>query len=128
MRILISTALTAVLASYSSVYALSVTNHDGTDQKLIIIEGEKQREETVAPNKTLSNICPAGCVIQLENGEEYEFDGQEVVSIEEGLMFLDEPAQEDSSGSATPESQGESPGAQTPPAPSGQTPAQAPEK
>jgi hypothetical protein len=29
----------------------------------------------------------------MEGGEEYEFDGNEIVSIEEGLMFLDEPAQ-----------------------------------
>jgi hypothetical protein len=98
MRISISTAALAAVvafASLSSAHALSVTNRDGTDQKVTITEGDKQRLEVVAPSKTLQNVCPAGCVIQLQNGEEYEFDGNEIVSIEEGLMFLDEPAAEE---------------------------------
>jgi hypothetical protein len=28
----------------------------------------------------------------MQDGEEYEFDGNEIVSIEDGLMFLDDPA------------------------------------
>lgn len=124
MRILVSAAaLTVVFASYSSVYALSVTNRDGTDQKLTITEGEKQREEVVAPSKTLASICPAGCVIQLQNGEEYEFDGNEIVSIEEGLMFLDEPAQEDAADPAAQKPAGDAAGAQTTPPPQTQAPA-----
>lgn len=96
MRIVLSAAVMVfVLASGAPAYALSVTNRDGTDQKITITEGEKQRQEVVATMKTLANVCPAGCVIQLQNGEEYEFDGNEIVSIEEGLMFLDEPAQEE---------------------------------
>jgi hypothetical protein len=127
MRIVLSAAVAAiVLASGAPVYALSVTNRDGTDQKVTITEGEKQREEVIATTKTLSNVCPAGCVIQLQNGEEYEFDGNEIVSIEEGLMFLDEPAQEE-----VTDGQKASPGAAAgavngaaPPAAQAQTPAQ----
>lgn len=130
MRILVSAAaLFAAFAPYSSAYALSVTNRDGTDQKLTITEtGKEPRDETVAPNGVLSNICPQGCVIQLQNGEEYEFDGNEVVSIEEGLMFLDEPAQEENGDPATQKPSGSVNGAapSTPPAqtqtPAAQTP------
>jgi hypothetical protein len=38
--------------------------------------------------------------MKMADGEEYEFDGNEVVSIEEGLMFLDEPADANSAGAA----------------------------
>jgi hypothetical protein len=118
MRLLVSAALITVLASYSSAYALSVTNRDGTDQKITITEDKKQREETIGPSKTLANFCLAGCVIQLQNGEEYEFDGNEIVSIEEGLMFLDEPSQEDAGETAGQKPSGGPASGQTPPGPS----------
>ena len=38
--------------------------------------------------------------MKMADGEEYEFDGNEVVSIEEGLMFLDEPADGNSAGTS----------------------------
>jgi hypothetical protein len=123
MRIVLSAAVAIVaLASSTSAYALSVTNRDGTDQKITITEGEKQREEVIATTKTLSNVCPAGCVIQLQNGEEYEFDGNEIVSIEEGLMFLDEPAQEEVTDGAGQKASSGAASAPTPP--TAPTPAQ----
>jgi len=126
MRIVLSAAVAVIaLVSGSSAYALSVTNRDGTDQKITITEGQKQREEVVATTKTLSNVCPAGCVIQLQNGEEYEFDGNEIVSIEEGLMFLDEPAQEEvTDGAGQKPSPGAAGAANAPTPPGAQTPAQ----
>ncbi len=33
--------------------------------------------------------CSPGCIIELENGEQYEMKGGEVVSIEGGIMFVD---------------------------------------
>jgi hypothetical protein len=41
--------------------------------------------------------------MKMTDGEEYEFDGNEVVSIEEGLMFLDEPAEGSSVGTSSPD-------------------------
>lgn len=106
-------------SAFSSAFALSVTNRDGIDQKITITEGEKQRDEVIAPSRTLSGVCPAGCVIKLENNEEYEFDGNEIVSIEEGLMFLDEPAQEETAEGGVDKLATEAPVAVVPPAPDG---------
>ena len=41
--------------------------------------------------------------MKMPDGEEYEFDGNEVVSIEEGLMFLDEPAEGSGMGASGPD-------------------------
>jgi hypothetical protein len=42
----------------------------------------------------------------MPDGEEYEFDGTEIVSIEEGLMFLDELPDE-STDAGGPDTSGE---------------------
>jgi hypothetical protein len=74
----------------SAVPAISLTNRDATDQKLIIIEGDKQSEKIIKAGEKLE-LCEKSCVIRLPDGEDYEFDGAEIVSLEEGLLFLDNP-------------------------------------
>jgi hypothetical protein len=71
--------------------ALKLTNRDATEQKMTIHENAATREQVLKPSETLDGVCSGGCTIQMQDGEEYEFDGNEIVSIEEGLMFLDEP-------------------------------------
>jgi hypothetical protein len=70
--------------------AITLTNRDTADQKLIIIEGDKQSETVIKAGEKLE-LCPKSCVIRLPDGEDYEFDGGEIVSLEEGLLFLDNP-------------------------------------
>jgi hypothetical protein len=72
------------------VLGITLTNRDTTDQKLIIIEGDKQDERTIKAGEKLE-LCDKSCVIRLPDGEDYEFDGAEIVSLEEGLLFLDNP-------------------------------------
>src|SRR5262245_14793932 len=81
------------LAIVSPAQALKLTNRDTVDQKLTITENSATREQTLKPTESVDGFCASGCTIQIQNGEEYEFDGNEVVSIEEGLLYLDEPAQ-----------------------------------
>jgi hypothetical protein len=85
----------------SSAHALKLTNRDATEQKMTISENTASREQVLKPAETLDGICNGGCTIQMQDGEEYEFDGNEIVSIEEGLMFLDEQSQ----GSSEPQKQ-----------------------
>ncbi len=74
----------------ASASAISLTNRDSSDQTLIIIEGDKQSERTIKAGEKLE-LCEKSCVIRLPDGEDYEFDGKEIVSLEEGLLFLDNP-------------------------------------
>ena len=71
--------------------AITLTNRDMADQKLIIIEGDRQNERVIKAGEKLE-LCEKSCVIRLPDGEDYEFDGTEIVSLEEGLLFLDYPA------------------------------------
>lgn len=99
LRIALATGL--VLAAAFPAQALKLTNRDATEQKMTIQENTGAREQTLKPSETMEGFCASGCTIRMQDGEEYEFDGNEVVSIEEGLMFLDEPEQ----GSAPPPKQ-----------------------
>jgi hypothetical protein len=74
----------------SAASAITLTNRDTSDQKLIVIEGDKQNELVIKAGEKLE-LCQKSCVIRLPDGEDYEFDGTEVVSLEEGLLFLDTP-------------------------------------
>jgi hypothetical protein len=81
-----------ILAAASQADALQVTNRDTEDHKISVTEKSGTQELTVKASQVLDGICTGGCTIKTQDGEEYEFDGNEVVSIEEGLMFLDEPS------------------------------------
>jgi glycine betaine/choline ABC-type transport system substrate-binding protein len=85
----------------SGALAITVTNRDATEQKFTVIEDHKQKEQSVKPGAT-AEFCAQGCMITMPDGEDYEFDGPETVSIEEGLMFLedDAPASAASGGGA----------------------------
>jgi hypothetical protein len=91
MRTAYNVFMAAALALWpASGFAITLTNRDSTDQKLTVIEGDKQSERVVKAGEKIE-LCPKSCVIRLTDGEDYEFDGQEIVSLEEGLLFLDDP-------------------------------------
>ena len=83
--------IVAPLAFWSvSAFGITLTNRDTSDQALIITEGDRQSERTIKAGEKLE-LCEKSCVIRLPDGEDYEFDGNEIVSLEEGLLFLDNP-------------------------------------
>jgi hypothetical protein len=77
----------------SAAAGASLTNRDERDYKVTIIEGESSREHTLRPAGVLDGICQKGCVIRLNDSEEdeYELEGDEVVSIEDGSLYYDGP-------------------------------------
>lgn len=83
--------LLSLAAGLSPASAITLTNRDMADQKLIIIEGDRQNERVIKSGEKLE-LCEKSCVIRLPDGEDYEFDGTEIVSLEEGLLFLNSPA------------------------------------
>ena len=87
----------SVLALFSiwplAGFAITLTNRDAADQRLIIIEGDKQSETVIKAGQKLE-LCQKSCVIRLPDGEDYEFDGGEIVSLEEGLLFLHNPEEQ----------------------------------
>ncbi len=90
----------AALAAASQAEALQLTNRDTAEHKIALTEGGSTQDLLIKPSQVIDGICKAGCTMKTPDGEEYEFDGNEVVSIEEGLMFLDEPAEGTGTGAA----------------------------
>jgi hypothetical protein len=86
-------AVLAALCSTAAFATVTVTNRDDKEHKLTIIEGETKSDRVLKPNETLNDICAKGCIIRLNDSEtdEYELDGSETVSIEEGFLYDDTP-------------------------------------
>jgi hypothetical protein len=104
-----------VFLAPQSASALQLTNRDTTNYKLIIAElnGGAKKELETTPSQIIEDICLKGCTITMPDGQEYEFEGNEIVSIEEGLIFLDGP------DDLTGPSEGADEGAETEDPPSG---------
>lgn len=83
--------LLAAMVAGSGVMALQVTNRDAGEHTIIITENHVSRELMLKPSEMVDNICSNGCAMQLKGGQEYVYEGPETISIEENLMFLDEP-------------------------------------
>lgn len=92
IRVFVAGTVAAILTT-TSAYAVSVTNRDAKDFKLTIIEGDAKQDHVLKPSGVLENVCLKGCIIRLNDSEndEYELEGPEVVSIEEGYLYYDGP-------------------------------------
>jgi hypothetical protein len=97
------TAVSAAFAVVSQANALQLTNRDTAEHKIALTEPAGTQEVQIKPSQVIDGLCKTGCTMKMTDGEEYEFDGNEVVSIEEGLMFLDEPAEGSSIGTSGPD-------------------------
>lgn len=86
-------ACVAALLWTSTAEAVSVTNRDDKDFKITVIEGDAKQDHVLKPAQVLEGVCQKGCVIRLNDSEndEYELEGSEVVSIEEGYLYYDGP-------------------------------------
>jgi hypothetical protein len=76
-----------------AAHAVSVTNRDDKPYKVTVVEGDLKQDHTVAPAGVLQGVCLKGCLIRLgdSQNDEYELDGTEIVSIEDGYLYYDGP-------------------------------------
>ena len=102
----VNAALTiAALLMTSAASAVTVTNRGDKDVKVTVIEGEAKQDQVLQPTKVLEGVCQKGCIIRLNDSDndEYELEGSEAVSIEEGFLYYDSPVGEGApQGGTTP--------------------------
>lgn len=95
-----------MLADSCAMAAVSITNRDDKEHKLTVTENEggKKSEHVLKPNQVLEGLCEKGCIVRLNDSEEdeYELEGTEVVSIEEGYLYYDGPEGPAEQPAATP--------------------------
>jgi|GEM_PF-637204 len=86
-------AVVLLLTSGAAAQAVSITNRDDRDHKVTIIEGDTKTDHVLKPAQVLQGICVKGCTVRLNDDEEdeYQLETDDVVSIEEGSLYYDNP-------------------------------------
>ncbi len=69
--------------------ALTISNIDAKAHDVTVTAGGKDTKLTIDPKQQAEAACAGGCTVKLDSGEQYQFKGEESVSIEEGAMFID---------------------------------------
>lgn len=96
-------ALMAMPAAASAT-GVTLVNRDAKDHKLTLIEdkGAKTTDHVLKPSQVLEGVCATGCVVRINDSadDEYELEVGDKVSIEEGLLYYDEPEGAQPSGAA----------------------------
>lgn len=82
--------LVIVAAAFPALSA-SITNRDDKDHELTVIEGDAKQPHVLKPAGVLDGVCLKGCVVRIgsSQNDEYELEGSEIVSIEDGYLYYD---------------------------------------
>lgn len=101
-------SLMAAFIAVEAAAAVSITNRDDKEHKLTIIEGDSSKDHSLKPAAVMEGICAKGCIVRLNDSDndEYELEGNEVVSIEDGYLYYDGPDAPAAPGSGEPGKQG----------------------
>ena len=91
-RYTLITLAAAALFLIGEAHALTLTNRDGSQQRLEISEGgeELSRRVVIEPDQTIDGLCTTECTLVLENGDEMTFEVGEDVYIEDGRFVVTE--------------------------------------
>lgn len=86
-------ATSAIVATTGPAAAVALTNRDTREHKVTVLEGDARQDHTLAPLGVLNGVCLKGCLIRLNDSDndEYELEGNEIVSIEDGYLYYDGP-------------------------------------
>ena len=86
-------ALAALAIVAGPAQALTMTNNDAVDYEVIVIEGQGDgvtSQFDLEAGGSQFEFCENGCTIQLSNGTEATFNGDESVLIEDGQFVIAE--------------------------------------
>lgn len=97
------------------VAAQVLVNRDAASHTVTVMVKRERRQETLEAGATLRDFCPDGCVIRIDEDDARDFivEGDEQLSIEEGLVYFDgelKAAPEGGDGGAAAATPGESGG------------------
>jgi hypothetical protein len=69
--------------------ALTITNSDPDPHTITVKTAGESKDFKIEPQTEVEPPCDKGCTVELESGEQYEMQGGEEVSIEDGVIFVD---------------------------------------
>lgn len=94
MRVpLLAACIVAIVAHADVAVSATIANRDDHDHKITIVEGTRSTDHVLKPDGTVENVCLKGCIVRLNDSDEdeYELEGNDVVSIEDGNLYYDSP-------------------------------------
>lgn len=73
--------------------AIELTNYDEDDKTITIVEAGVASEAVIKAGASAKDICMSGCILQLgaDPENQFEFKGNETVSIEGNVVYDDTP-------------------------------------
>ena len=95
--------VTGLIADGAGAQVLN--NRDDVSRNVTVMAKSARRLVAVEPGKAISDFCPNGCVIRVDDDETRDFliEGNERLSIENGLVYFDgEIASKDGAAGETP--------------------------
>ncbi|MGQ0671383.1 MAG: hypothetical protein ACT4N2_00680 [Hyphomicrobium sp.] len=103
-----SAALISAVLFTARADAVTVSNRDGGDHRVTVIEGEARKDHVVKAGESLTGVCLSGCLMRLDDSsdEPYELEGQEITWIEGGELLEEQSdgPQDTDGGDADPSS------------------------
>jgi len=90
-HLVVACALITAVATPAS--ALTLTNNDDKTYEVTVTVGEGDASVTrhsLAKGQTLQDICNEGCTVRLDNDVEWEFEGNESVTITDGEFAIND--------------------------------------
>jgi len=99
-----------------SASALTISNEDPDPHTITVTAGTDTKQITVEPDQQVDAVCAEGCTVTLDNDEQYQMQGGETVSIEDGVIFVDAAPGSDADDGADTDDSGDdaAPPAETP--------------
>lgn len=71
--------------------AATIINADAAPYTLTIVANNERSSATIAPDQSLDDVCPDGCIVSIEGKTDatYVLEGREQVTIQDGLLYWD---------------------------------------
>jgi hypothetical protein len=77
----------------TAAYATTIINRDSAAHSLRIVEGGQERIVNAEPSQQFDDLCASSCSLYFDGDPEaYEIAAGDIVSIEDGQLFFEDPA------------------------------------
>ncbi len=87
-RSIIGSSILLALLAVVPAKAATITNNEASDQKITVLQGDASELVEFAPGQRIEGVCSSSCTLRLGNGDEFELEPEDVVSIEDGSLFV----------------------------------------
>ena len=92
-RLTLAAGVSAIMAIViaDGAHAQLLNNRDDVSRNVTVMAKSARRLVAVEPGKAITDFCPDGCVIRVDEDETRDFliEGNERLSIENGLVYFD---------------------------------------